>query len=138
MARLSDAQKNEIHRRANAGESGSKLAEEYGTSASNISRIKNHFTPTNGGEEGSITETTDGPTRQVGIMSAKHSGTLFTVPEDATFGDLMAAVKESNVKGVFKGAKGARKKLTKNSDKLPNPGGTIYIYLLPTKTDAGC
>lgn len=155
MANLTSAQKNAIHNKANGinGEtkvSGSALAKEYGVSASAISNIKNHYTPT--AESTTTTATMEAtPTatpkaakkgkkvakRTVIVHSPKFTGEKFEVSA-TTFGELLAEIGEdASVEGIFKQAKN-KKKLTSLKTELPDTGDQpLHLYLVPLKTDAG-
>jgi len=160
MANLTNAQKNTIKNRANGtnGEtktSGSALAAEYGVSASAISNIKNHYTPTVTATIEAMPETPKAKTkrkakaktkraktetvvkRTVIVHSPKFPGKSFDVVA-TTFGALLKEIGEDeSVEGIFKKAKN-RKKLTSMKDELPDTGDqALHLFLIPLKTDAG-
>ena len=156
---LNQAQQNEIHRRANAGESGSALAKEFGVSQSAISRLKNHFTPTaveNSSATAGVREVktveakeeqtvsaksvNKAKTRIVVVNSNKHLGETYEVKAE-TLGQLLKEIGESStVKAVFKDAKsGSKSTLEASTALLPDTNGEpLHLYLVPVKTNAGC
>jgi len=162
---LSNAQKTEIQKRANAGESGSSLAKEFGVSASAISVIKNHYVPeatapvskekaTKAVKEvkgatktlkvketvvKAKEETKASNTRVVVIMSSKQAAKEYTIPANASFGEMLTIVGESNVSGILQGVSSSeRQKLQKSTDKLPDTkGAPLHIYLTPVKVNSG-
>jgi hypothetical protein len=155
---LSNAQKDSIHARANAGgpgNTGSALSAEFGVSASTISNIKNKYTPSGApapaAEVTEVTEVTEVPncpgpadaarTRTVIINSNKIVNKSFEVPADANFGQMMTVVGgDKQVEGIFTGSAGNKTmlKLKNSSDPLPDTNGEpLHIYLAPVKTAAG-
>jgi len=149
MANLTSAQKNTIHNKANGinGEtkvSGSALAKEYKVSASAISNIKNHYTPTVEAKSKKKSAKKKAPKkaknvakRTVIVHSPKFTGKTFEVTA-STFGELLEEIGEdSSVEGIFKKAKN-KKKLKALTDRLPDTGDQpLNLYLVPLKTDAG-
>jgi transposase len=146
---LSTTQKNAIHTRANAGESGSALAAEFGCSASMISKLKNHYTPEGTTTTSTVAEVTPvaatvaevaevAPTRTVVVNSNKFIGESFEV-KATTLGELLKEIGESDaVKAIFKGAGNTRTTLEKSTDKLPDTNGQpLYLFFTPVKTNAG-
>ena len=148
---LSSAEKNRIHHRANGtgGQeqmSGSELASIYGVSASMISNIKNHYTPTvdSPSRVSGAVSSEDAPaprvlaTRKVIVHSPKFTGKEFNVVA-VTFGQLLDEIGEdSQVEGIYKDSSRERHTLSGNRTVLPATGDApLHLYLAPLKTDAG-
>lgn len=143
---LSTAQKNEIHRRANAGESGANLAKEFGVSASAISNLKNHYKPEETVVENTVsvantevttaTPATTTKKRVVIVNSTKHINARFETSAK-TLGEFLGEIREnSQIKAIFQGSK--KETLEKSSDLLPDTGDQpLYLYFVPLKTNAG-
>lgn len=158
---LTDKQKNDIHRRANAGESGSALAKEFKISASAVSKIKNHYAPTT--DAASIKSVKNTPSTKKDVIevevkkaepivtsnsnliecvvsSTKIANKTVFLKEGSTLGDLITAVDEKGaLEGVFKNVKrGEKDRVKKLSDVIPAQAGEKYsVYLLPLKSDSG-
>jgi len=154
---LTLAQKDAIHYAAvNGTSTGSELAKKYGISASAVSLLKNHYTPSTPGKvktdkvantisttpkvEEVKTSKKVVETFQVCVSSSKSNAVEFTLPVGATFGDLMALADERGaLEGVFKNTKSGEKSRVKNlKDVINAEANSVYnVYLLPLKSSSG-
>jgi len=156
---LTNTQKDNIKRRALAGETGASLAAEFGVSQSAISKIKNYheFTTAAASASRPSISTAKKPAVEVSAKTAEVQSdnsslikcvvsstkiinkTVYLKP-GSTLGDLITACEESgSLEGVFKNTEaGERARVKKLTDVIPAQAGETYsVYLLPLKSDSG-